>query len=173
MYFSEALIIFTSNLGVVSQDAHAGNKTQTITPDMDYNTIQDKLLSSIKDYFKYTIKRPELLNRMGDNFIVFDFIRKDAAEEILDLKLKAISENMNHEKGVTLEIGDCFKQYLQSLISENLSNGGRGISNMVETHVINPLAQLMIKENWHTGSTIIIEDRPISPSQLPQFRILN
>lgn len=171
MYFSEALIIFTSNLGVVSQDANAGNKTLTITPEMDYQTIQEKLLSAIQDYFKYSIKRPELLNRIGDNFIVFDFIRKEAAEEILDLKLNSIAENLSHEKGINLEIGDLFKSHLKSLIMQNISNGGRGISNLVETHVINPLSKLMIQEPLKPGNTIILEDRN-SSSQLPKYRIV-
>ena len=59
MYFSEAPIIFTSNLGVVGQEAETGKRYQTITPDMDYDTIQKELLATIKDYFKYTIQRPE------------------------------------------------------------------------------------------------------------------
>lgn len=158
MYFSEALIIFTSNLGVVSQDTDTGKRFQTITADMDYNTIQNKLLSTIKDYFKYTIQRPELLNRIGDNFVVFDFIRETAAEEILNLKLKAIIENIEREKGITLSVSDRFKDYLLAKAKKDLTNGGRGISNMVETCLINPLSQILIKEDVRFGDSISIED---------------
>lgn len=156
MYFSESLIIFTSNLGVVSRDEQTGQRFQTISPDMDYNTIQKKLLAIIKDYFKYTIQRPELLNRMGDNFIVFDFIREQAAMEILNLKLHIIVENMEREKGIKLDIGDEFRGYLLKKASEDLSNGGRGIGNMVETCFVNPLARLLIKEDSKSGDTIVI-----------------
>ena len=147
MYFSEALIIFTSNLGVVRQDTETGKRYQTITPEMDYDTIQKKLLSTIKDYFKYTIQRPELLNRIGENFIVFDFIRENTVAEILDLKLNAIISNIEHEKGIKLEIKPPFREYLLYKTQEDLSNGGRGIGNMVDTFLVNPLAEVLIKEN--------------------------
>ena len=147
MYFSEALIIFTSNLGVVRQDTETGKRYQTITPEMDYDTIQKKLLSTIKDYFKYTIQRPELLNRIGENFIVFNYIRKNTVAEILDFKLNAIISNIEHEKGIKLEIKPPFREYLLYKTQEDLSNGGRGIGNMVDTFLVNPLAEVLIKEN--------------------------
>ena len=160
MYFSEALIIFTSNLGVVGKDVETGRRFQTITPDMDYDTIQKELLSTIKDYFKFSIQRPELLNRIGDNFVVFDFIRGDAVEKILDLKLNAITKNMEHTKGIRMVIRDPFRQFLLNKAKSDLSNGGRGIGNMVETCLINPLSNVLVKEALKEGDSIIIEDAP-------------
>lgn len=172
MYFSEALIIFTSNLGVVGQEAETGKRYQTITPNMDYDTIQKELLATIKDYFKYTIQRPELLNRIGDNFIVFDFIREKAVEEILNLKLSAIADNLEHEKGIKLEISALFKEYLLNKAQGDLSNGGRGISNMVETCLVNPLAKVLIKEEWTSGDSVVIEDRPSENEELFKYSLI-
>ena len=172
MYFSEALIIFTSNLGVVGQEAETGKRYQTITPDMDYDTIQKELLATIKAYFKYTIQRPELLNRIGDNFIVFDFIREKAVEEILNLKLSAIADNLEHEKGIKLEIAALFKEYLLNKAQGDLSNGGRGISNMVETCLVNPLAKVLIKEEWTSGDSVAIEDRPSKNEELFKYSLI-
>lgn len=172
MYFSEALIIFTSNLGVVGQEAETGKRYQTITPNMDYDTIQKELLATIKDYFKYTIQRPELLNRIGDNFIVFDFIREKAVEEILKLKLNAIADNLEHEKGIKLEIAALFKEYLLNKAKGDLSNGGRGISNMVETCLVNPLAKVLIKEDWSAGDSVVIEDKPSENEELFNYHLV-
>ena len=172
MYFSEALIIFTSNLGVVGQEAETGKRYQTITPNMDYDTIQKELLATIKDYFKYTIQRPELLNRIGDNFIVFDFIREKAVEEILNLKLSAIADNLEHEKGIKLEISALFKKYLLNKAQGDLSNGGRGISNMVETCLVNPLAKVLIKEEWTSGDSVVIEDRASENEELFKYSLI-
>lgn len=158
MYFSESLIIFTSNLGVVGQD-ETGKRYQTITPEMDYDSIQKELMTSIKDYFTYTIRRPELLNRMGDNIIVFDFIREGAVEEILNLRLNAVVENLEHEKGIKIEIGAKYIEYLLSQAKLHLSNGGRGIGNMVETLLINPLSDVLMKESWNPSDSVIIEDK--------------
>lgn len=172
MYFSEALIIFTSNLGVVGQEAETGKRYQTITPEMDYNTIQKELLATIKDYFKYTIQRPELLNRIGDNFIVFDFIREKAVAEILNLKLNAIVDNLEHEKGISLDITPPFREYLLNKAQGDLSSGGRGISNMVETCLVNPLAKVLVKENWEAGDSVIIEDSPLENEELFRYSLL-
>lgn len=171
MYFSEALIIFTSNLGVVGQDAGTGRRYQTITPEMDYDTIQIELMAAIKDYFKFTIQRPELLNRIGDNFIVFDFINEGAAAKILDLKLNAVVKNMEQEKGIKLEIKPAFKEYLLNIARKDLSNGGRGISNMVETRLINPLATVLVKENWKSGDSIVIENGPFAGETVFEYSL--
>lgn len=171
MYFSEALIIFTSNLGIVGQDARTGQRYQTITPEMDYSTIQNELLAAIQDYFKYSIQRPELLNRIGDHFIVFDFIREEAAREILQLKLAAIAENLEREKGVKLDIRNPFREFLLHRASQDLSNGGRGISNMVDTCLVNPLAQVLMKENWASGDTVIIEDKAAEDGELFRYSL--
>lgn len=172
MYFSEALIIFTSNLGVVGQEVETGKRYQTITPEMNYDTIQKELLATIKDYFKYTIQRPELLNRIGDNFIVFDFIREQAVAEILNLRLNAIVDNLEHEKGIHLDIKPSFREYLLNKAQEDLSNGGRGISNMVETCLINPLAKVLVKEKWEAGDSVIIEDSPLGNEELFRYSLL-
>ena len=160
VYFSEALIIFTSNLGIVSVDEETGKRYQTITPDMDYETIESELLNTIKDYFKYTIQRPELLNRIGDNFVVFDFIREKAMEEILNLKLDVISNNLLLEKGLVLSVDSSVNEYLLNKARQDPFSGGRGISNMVETHLINPLADVLVEETWHSGDTITVYKQP-------------
>lgn len=146
VYFTEALIIFTSNLGVVGTDSESGKHFQTITPDMSFEQVEKELLSTIKDYFKYTIQRPELLNRIGDNFIVFDFIREDIAQDILDIKINKIIENLEREKDIILTIDAGFRRFLLDKAKENLENGGRGIGNVVETVLINPLSNIIIRE---------------------------
>lgn len=167
MYLSEALIIFTSNLGVVGVNSDTGKRYQTISPDMPYEEIEENLLTEIKDYFKYTIQRPELLNRIGDNFVVFDFIREDTIEQILTLKLNKITSNILSSKGWNLVLSD---QAISSLMQEakrDLSNGGRGISNMLDTHLVNPLADILVKENIKPSDTLTITaidmEKSISP----------
>lgn len=172
MYFSEALIIFTSNLGVVGREAETGKRYQTITPEMDYDTIQKELLATIKDYFKYTIQRPELLNRIGDNFIVFDFIREDAVEEILTLKLNTIVGNMEHRKGIKLEVKSDFKAYLIDMARKDLSNGGRGISNLIDTCLINPLSTILSRDVVVSGDSVIVENKPSETNELFKYTLV-
>jgi len=81
VYFSEALIIFTSNLGIYRQD-DSGERVPNVLPGEAFEQVQDKVLSEIERHFKLVLNRPEILNRIGENVIVFDFIRPDIAEQI-------------------------------------------------------------------------------------------
>ena len=86
-----------------------------------------------------------------------DFIRGEAAEQIMDLKLRSVSKNLEKEKGIKLEIGDDYRNYLLRKARADLSNGGRGISNLVETSLVNPLANILVQENWKAGDSILIK----------------
>ena len=72
VYFSDAVIVFTSNLGM-----------SEVVPTDDYPMVERKLREGIRAYFHEKLNRPELLNRIGDNIVVFDFIRPAVALEIL------------------------------------------------------------------------------------------
>ena len=103
VYFSESLIIFTSNLGMTRQ-LQDGTRCANVTTDMPYEQIQTTIQSAIKDYF-INIGRPEILNRIGSNIIVFNYIKDEPILlEILDLQLNKIKRNLLSEKGITLQI---------------------------------------------------------------------
>ncbi|MGB9638560.1 MAG: AAA family ATPase, partial [bacterium] len=89
VYFTECIIIFTSNLGIYDIDAN-GNKIVRVDPSMDYDLVEKQVKDFIVDYFKFRINRPEILNRIGENIIVFDFIRPYAASLIFDKMLKNV-----------------------------------------------------------------------------------
>ena len=155
VYFSEALIIFTSNLGVAG-NLHTG--TMNVSDKDTYEELEGKIIESIKNYFIYTIQRPEILNRIGDNIVVFDFIRNEAAKLILDMKLQAVVNNVKANRGLELIISDNFKDELFGVAVKDLSNGGRGIGNVVETYLINPLSDIIIQENIQTEFRLQIVD---------------
>ena len=170
VYFSEALIIFTSNLGLIGEKSGDGMRRANITSDMKYEEIESRLLDAIKDYFKFQIQRPELLNRIGDNFVIFDFISKEAAKEILLLKINAITQNLERDKALKLIISDDFSNHLYEQVLNNLDNGGRGIGNVIETKLVNPLSRILIQEHWKSGDMITIENAT-DGSNLPSFTI--
>lgn len=81
VYFSESVFIFTSNLGIYKPVAR-GNRVHrvlNISPneDKDYEAVENKVRSEIERYFKNQLNRPEILNRIGENIVVFDFIRPE------------------------------------------------------------------------------------------------
>ncbi len=157
VYFSESLIIFTSNLGVYDL-APDGQKIQRIRPDQPYNEIQKHLLEAIQDYFKFRLGRPEILNRIGENIVVFDFIRPEHAHGILQKMLRNLRLKLEEERKIQLLIEPTVEEKIFKEVCEDLSMGGRGIGNKLEKLFINPLADLLFELFPAEGSKVHIHD---------------
>lgn len=155
VYFSECIIIFTSNLGIYKTDEFR-RKSLNVSIDMSYEDMKDHLITAIKNYFKLELGRPEILNRIGDNFVVFDFIRENVAKEILESQLDKIKSNIFSSKGINIDMKEKAFQYLLDKSFGNIENGGRGIGNIVEKNYINPLARYIFDNAVEAGKTICI-----------------
>jgi len=152
VYFSEALIVFTSNLGIYASDA-SGARVANVTPDQPFAEVQARVRAEIESHFKLVLNRPEILNRIGENIIVFDFIRPEVAEQIFEAMLAAILRDAS-DGGYQLTLGPIAKSALRELCVADLANGGRGIRNKLEAHLINPLARALF-ETEGDGSFVI------------------
>jgi len=141
-YFSEAILVFTSNLGIYVEDA-GGQRVQNVRPGDAYETVEHKVREAIGDYFKFRLSRPEILNRIGDNIVVFNFITPEVAGEIFDGMLKNVAQRMQDEFKLKLVLPPAVRAELLSRCTRDLSNGGRGIGNQLESVFINPLARAL------------------------------
>lgn len=155
VYFSESFIIFTSNLGIyrVTPD---GERVPNVSPDDPFETVRAKVRTEIERHFKLELGRPEILNRIGENIIVFDFIRGEVAREIFAAMLQNILARVRGAQQVEVELSATAREALESLCLADLSNGGRGIRNQLETHFVNPLARLLFDAALATDSRIEI-----------------
>ncbi len=113
-------------------------------------------MEAIEEYFKFTLGRPEIYNRMGNNFVVFDYIRPAIIGEILDKQLVGLAEEVLELKNIELVIRDQVRSSLLERASANLDMGGRGVRNQVETSLLNTLARVIYDEQI-TDCTLVIE----------------
>ena len=157
VYFSECIIIFTSNLGIYKR-SETGILEPNVTPEMEYSEVQRKVRQAIEDYFKLELGRPEILNRIGENIVVFDFIRPEAAEMILRSQVDRIVRNLAEEKKIELTVAGRAMQVLLDKALDNLSNGGRGIGNIVESLLINPLSRYLFDEGIRGSAHITVRE---------------
>lgn len=157
VYFSETIIIFTSNLGIYGIDSN-GERTLRVTPDMPYEEVQRNVRKGIEEYFKLQLGRPEILNRIGENIVVFDFIHENVADEILKAQVNKITRNLQSEKQITLTLSERAMEVLRAKSIANLDNGGRGIGNIVESLLINPLSRYLFDNEIFENKTVVIED---------------
>ena len=157
VYFSESVIIFTSNLGIYDVDEF-GQRKLNVSLDMSYEDMSRRIIDSISNYFKMQLGRPEILNRIGENFVVFDFIREKSAMEILEKHIKNITNSIKEAKDITIEFDEAPITYLKDKSFGNLENGGRGIGNVIEKYLINPLARYLFDNRIEKGAVVRIVD---------------
>lgn len=155
VYFSETFIIFTSNLGIyrVGPD---GTRIPNVTAADPITEVQGRVKSEIDRHFKLVLNRPEILNRMGDNVLVFDFIRESIAKDIFAGMVDDILAGVGKSQGIPVKLSEAARASLAHLCLSDLSNGGRGIRNKVEAHLINPLARALFDAKVHTTTPLTI-----------------
>ncbi|GAB3430843.1 AAA family ATPase [Actinophytocola sediminis] len=155
-YFSGCVLIFTSNLGVTVTDPETNARVPNIGQQDAYEVIEAKVKAAIADHFTTTLARPELLNRFGDNIVVFDFISREAAEQIFAGQLANILRNVVREQDITVELAPAARDQLCGWCTADLSNGGRGIGTALESLLINPLSRELFDRDLTNGATVRI-----------------
>jgi ATP-dependent Clp protease ATP-binding subunit ClpA len=157
VYFSEAILIFTSNLGIYIEN-DSGRRVQNVQQGEPYDEVERKVRQGIEDHFKHVLNRPEILNRFGDNVVIFNFISPAVAQDIFNGMLHNIVRRVASEHHLTLHIPDPIRTKLLDLCVRDLSNGGRGIGNRLETMFINPLARALFDLPLERQSEVTVSD---------------
>lgn len=147
VYFSNCIIIFTSNIG-----------TDKIT--INDENAKTLFKEEVYSFFKEKLHRPELLNRIGnDNIIPFGFLKDDKVlKDIVISKLRNIDEYLKENYNAKIEYVNKDDIFLKLVESADRNNGGRGALNQMEDYLITPLSEyLFIAEESVRNSTITAE----------------
>lgn len=134
-WFSESVLIFTSNIGAAEVPANG-----------DSGSYHRHFRDAVEAHFVQGLRRPELLNRLGDNIVVFEPIAdQQLRQNILLRKLEPLREHLQERWGVKLDLDE---QVLSRLIeSARMDHGGRGLLNAVERELLNPLARFLFERH--------------------------
>ena len=140
VHFSETVIIFTSNIG--ASDA---------SPSHSREETKAHFMQAVQGHFNDTLGRPELLNRFGDNIVVFDFINDPSIRSaIMSGKLKGIKEHLLDRFNLDLVLDETHVQRL--LWGEGkVSHGGRGLINIIEQKLVNLMSLFIFKHLHQIG----------------------
>ena len=134
VYFSESVIIFTSNLGASEVSA-------------DSEDPSTEFIDKVKDYFNNDLKRPELLGRIGySNIVPFNFITDDEFRlKIAQSKLKPIKKGIAEKYHMDLVFDDelAFIKYI--IGDADQSKGGRDILNAINDKLLDDLAMWLFE----------------------------
>lgn len=150
VYFSESVIIFTSNLGASEVDASSENPA-------------NEFIEKVKEYFNKELKRPELLGRIGySNIVPFNFIKDEEFRlKIAQSKLKPIKKGIEDKYHMTLSF-DNELDFINYVIGDaDKSKGGRDILNALNDKLLDDLAMFLFKNKEDLvslrGSNICVE----------------
>lgn len=149
-HFNQTAIIFTSNIGASDlSDPQSGTVIRTgimsrlrdAASDFTYEQVAAHFRAEVDWYFTSRIGRAELLNRFGDNIVVFDILRPEYVAGI-GRKFLGQLETVGKEKyRVTIRFLPSVDGMLLREMSkeENRLLGGRRVGAILETMVERPL----------------------------------
>jgi ATP-dependent Clp protease ATP-binding subunit ClpA len=164
VFFTETLIIFTSNIGCRTLDGRGNSilerhRLDTILGNTELSLpakqqqIRDHFLRSVEEFFLLEISRPELLNRIGSNVVPFNYIHdSNTHREILASHLERIKkefEDKYRQSGYRLAVNDDVLTYLIQEYGKQMSQfGGRGITNSLDNEIMRALGRAVLQAEY-------------------------
>lgn len=148
VYFSETIIIFTSNIGAAE-----------VSADLSPKEVKKLFVKKVQEHFITKLGRPELLNRIGDNIVAFNFIDDpEVFTKIAKLKFKTIEEFVEERYGAKIVFEKEDAIFMAIAQKAGKQNGGRGLLNVMESVIINPLSEFIFeRSNMIRNRQIVIK----------------
>ena len=138
--FSNALIIFTSNIG-----------SEYIFKSFEAKHIptHDEMLEVMQGQF-----RPEFLARLTE-ILPFSPITEEMIYKIFDIHIKNLIKSLNSQD-ITLKIDDSAKQYITN-VGFNTHYGARPVLGIIRKEIRRPLSKMIIAGDIEPGDTVIMK----------------
>jgi ATP-dependent Clp protease ATP-binding subunit ClpC len=148
--FRNVILIMTTNVG-----AHSiKNESQFGLPgageDASFESMKSRVFDEIQRAF-----RPEFLNRLSDEPIIFRHLEKKDLKQVIDLELSKIRERLM-ERGYELELTSDAKEFLIKK-GTNLDYGARPLRRALENYVEDPLSEELLRDSFAGKNRIMID----------------
>ncbi|MBL0406084.1 ATP-dependent chaperone ClpB [Microvirga aerilata] len=143
--FRNTLIIMTSNLGaeyLVSQPEG-----------QDTDAVRDEVMGEVRKRF-----RPEFLNRV-DEIILFHRLQRSEMGAIVDIQMRRLQKLLEDRK-ITLELDEEARLWLAEK-GYDPAYGARPLKRVIQKHVQDPLAELILAGEIKDGETVPVHAGPM------------
>ncbi|MEV2226985.1 AAA family ATPase [Streptomyces phaeochromogenes] len=164
VYFTECFLIFTSNLGATEStaDGESGDEDADISlsaqPPTDFQKdparFAEHLRQAYVEYFDKQIGRPELRNRFGDSYVSLGYIDSGVARQILDRAMDNFAERVLLTHKARLSFSQDVRETLAENAVGNLALGARGVLNLVESALVNPVSRRIFDQPCRPGEEL-------------------
>ncbi|MFI5907640.1 AAA family ATPase [Dactylosporangium sp. NPDC051541] len=158
VYFSETVLVFTSNLGITAEEYAIQAEADPLHAPFTRPELEQRVRRAVEEHFTTRLNRPELLNRLGDNIVVFNFIDAETAAQIFDVLISHVRERLRAEHQLDLAISEPVRRRLLEGATQNLGMGGRGIGSHLESALVNPLARELFRHGDLRGRQVTVTD---------------
>ena len=148
--FRNVILIMTTNVG-----AHAIKNESALGfsgggEDASFEAMKERVYDEIQKAF-----RPEFLNRLSDEPVIFRHLEKKDLKLVIDLELKKIRERLM-DRGYELSLTQDAKEFLIKK-GTNLDYGARPLRRALESYVEDPLSEELLQGTF-TGKNKINVD---------------
>ena len=148
--FRNVILIMTTNAG-----AHAiKNESKLGLPgagdDQSFEGMKERVYDEINRAF-----RPEFLNRLSEEPIIFRHLEKKDLKLIVDFELSKIRERLS-ELGYELELTSEAKEFLIKK-GTNLDYGARPLRRALENYVEDPLSEELLQGSFQGKNRIVVD----------------
>jgi ATP-dependent Clp protease ATP-binding subunit ClpA len=163
VFFTETMIIFTSNIGARALDSRGNPIAEQSTLDRllaveatdneQQQRLREHFRRAVENFFLYEIARPELLNRIGNNIIPFNYIHGvQVQQNIIRSHLQRIAgefADKYRRQNYRVQVSDGVVDLLVARYGARISRfGGRGITNAINDEVMLPLARAVLEAEY-------------------------
>src|SRR5213596_2044440 len=146
--FRNTIILMTSNVGSDTIKKQSTMGFSPISDESSYERMREKIMDEAKKTF-----RPEFLNRL-DDIVVFRSLTKPDLIEILDLEISKVMQRLK-ARNITLVLDEKAKDLLVNK-GYDPAYGARPMRRSVERALEDPLAEEILKGQFHEGEPIIV-----------------
>lgn len=146
--FENTILIFTSNLG----SEHIVSTRRAVGLGIDNGAKSDAEVESlVQEELKRAFK-PEFLNRL-DEIVVFHRITREHLGAILEIHLKALTERLAIEHGLTLDVSPEARKLLVEQAYDPIY-GARPLRRLIEKELANRIAQEIVRLGQTENSSL-------------------
>ncbi|HHX90101.1 MAG TPA: ATP-dependent chaperone ClpB [Paracoccus sp.] len=142
--FKQTLIVLTSNLG--------SQALSTLPDGSDAGQARAQVMEAVRGHF-----RPEFLNRL-DETIIFDRLSRADMDGIVAIQLKRLMKRLEGRK-IALEPDDAARTWLADKGYDPVY-GARPLKRVIQRHLQNPLAQMLLSGALLDGSEVQVTAGP-------------
>jgi ATP-dependent Clp protease ATP-binding subunit ClpA len=164
VFFTETVVVFTSNIGARSNDTRGHDiaewaqleallRSSELSETDRRLKIRDHFASAVRRFFMYEISRPELLNRIGNNIVTFNYINTTEVQyQIVESHLRRLATEFQERYrilGYTLNYtAEVVRLIVEAHAEEINLFGGRAVANVIMNDVVVPVAKAALRAEF-------------------------